>query len=157
MLTVALAGCATPYQKYTGQYGYTDTSLGADIFEVRYVGRESTSPARAKYYATVRAAELTTERGRRFFEILDIRESVRVGARVATDRTTETKRVGEKTVAEDAPAAVAHYEQPVCVLEIRVLAQRTPTSLDAFQILDEARREGVKISPRVEFQLQTAQ
>ena len=75
-----LAGCRTPYMAYdcepTGspwpfsgwscKGGYSELELAPNTYQVSFSGREITTE-KANDYALLRAAELTLERGRRYF------------------------------------------------------------------------------------------
>lgn len=77
---LVLVGCRTPYMAYdceptgnpwplTGwncKGGYSELELSPETYQVSFSGREITS-AKAQDYALLRAAELTLERGHRYF------------------------------------------------------------------------------------------
>jgi len=65
LISLSLAGCATPYQK-AGIFkdgGYKDQQLQADEFQVSFAGNGELSQAKAREYALRRAAEITIEKG----------------------------------------------------------------------------------------------
>lgn len=69
---VALAGCATIYQK-EGFFnnGYSDLRSGQDTFVVTFRANEHTSRQKVKKYALRRAAEITRTHGYQYFVVLD--------------------------------------------------------------------------------------
>ncbi|MBH2008319.1 MAG: hypothetical protein I8H71_01330 [Xanthomonadaceae bacterium] len=67
---LALAGCATPYGPSGMAGGYSETRRADDIYIVRYQGNGFTKPEQAEEMVFLRAAELTVEKGYRFFSIL---------------------------------------------------------------------------------------
>jgi len=69
---VALAGCATGYQKegvFTN--GYSDYKTMENTFVVTFRASEHTPAEKAMEFALARAAELTLKNGYRFFSILE--------------------------------------------------------------------------------------
>ena len=69
---LALAGCATGYQKegvFTN--GYSDYRLSPDTFVVTYRANEHTAPEKALHFALKRASELARKGGFSHFEIVD--------------------------------------------------------------------------------------
>ena len=79
-----LAGCRTPYVAYdcepTGapwplpgwgcKGGYSELDLAPNTYQVSFSGRDI-STAKSQDYALLRAAELTLEKGRRYFLVLN--------------------------------------------------------------------------------------
>ncbi len=66
-----LSGCATSYQQKGFTGGYSETQLAPDVFRVNFQGNGYTSSERAQDFALLRAAELSLERGFRYFALLD--------------------------------------------------------------------------------------
>jgi len=66
-----LSGCATTYQQKGFTGGYSETQLAPDVFRVNFAGNAHTSSERAQDFALLRAAELSLERGFRYFALLD--------------------------------------------------------------------------------------
>jgi len=71
LTVVAVAGCATPYQpkNLDGGFGFSSMQLGESAFEVRFQGGAFDSQERASDFALLRAAELTLEKGFKYFII----------------------------------------------------------------------------------------
>lgn len=72
LVTVLLAGCATPYQRQ-GFFvaGYSETQLGENIFQVSFRGNQNTGRERASDFALLRSAEVSTEHGFRYFIVVE--------------------------------------------------------------------------------------
>ena len=68
-----LAGCATPYQERGFSGGYKETKLKKNVFRVSFKGNSFTDKRKASDFALLRCAELTLEKGFRFFVIADSR------------------------------------------------------------------------------------
>src|ERR1043166_4513540 len=64
-----MLGCATPYQPkgYTG--GYQDLQIGDNMFRVSFEGNGFTSAERTSEYLLLRDAEVTLDKGFRWFII----------------------------------------------------------------------------------------
>lgn len=65
----AVLGCATPYQARAVRGGYSDMQLGDNVFRVSFEGNGYLSAQAASDYALLRSAELTLEKGFRYFVI----------------------------------------------------------------------------------------
>lgn len=74
-----LTGCATPYQRVGFTGGYSETQLGENIFQVSFRGNGYTSCERASDFSLLRAAELTLEKGFRYFVIVESEEHTKIG------------------------------------------------------------------------------
>jgi hypothetical protein len=72
VLAVLVAGCgaATLYQPMTLDGGYTQTRLGASMFNVVFQGNAHTSWQIAENYALYRSAELSLESGFDYFVVV---------------------------------------------------------------------------------------
>ncbi len=69
---VFLCSCATPYRPLEHHYGYSDSQVGKDEFEVTFLGNADTSYERAFDFAQLRAAEIALKHQARSFTILDV-------------------------------------------------------------------------------------
>jgi hypothetical protein len=67
---LALAGCATSYGPNGIGGGFSETRRADDIYVVHFRGNGYTKPEQAEEMAFLRAAELTIEKGYRYFVIL---------------------------------------------------------------------------------------
>jgi hypothetical protein len=67
-----LVGCATPYQPMGALGGYQEEQLAPDIYRVAFFGNGYTNPQTAAEYVIHRCAELTEQRGYRYFGILAV-------------------------------------------------------------------------------------
>ncbi|BCM78249.1 CC0125/CC1285 family lipoprotein [Aeromonas caviae] len=68
---VALTGCATAYQPYSyfGGGGYSDVQLAENVFQVTVEANGFTTSTEAADLALLRSADLTLERGFKYFII----------------------------------------------------------------------------------------
>jgi hypothetical protein len=67
---VILSACSTPYQPMSAFGGYREIQLAPDIYRVMFFGNGYTNGQTATEYAIHRCAELTQQRGYRYFGIL---------------------------------------------------------------------------------------
>lgn len=65
------AGCATPYQKMGFRGGHKTVELQDNIFNVEFRGNAYTSKSRSNDFALLRCAEVSLEKGCKYFAILD--------------------------------------------------------------------------------------
>jgi hypothetical protein len=65
-----LSSCVTPYQPMGVLGGYQEEQLAPDIYRVAFFGNGYTNPQTAAEYVIHRCAELTEQRGYRYFGIL---------------------------------------------------------------------------------------
>jgi hypothetical protein len=71
-LVAMLVGCATPYQPMGALGGYQEEQLAPEIYRVAFFGNGYTNPQTAAEYVIHRCAELTQQRGFRYFGILAV-------------------------------------------------------------------------------------
>jgi len=73
---ILLFGC-TPYQEnsglagFLGGGGFNETQLASDVYQVTFAGNKYTAEQRAKDFTLLRCAELTIEKGYRYFRIIN--------------------------------------------------------------------------------------
>jgi len=99
LATIAVAGCATSYQQRGFSGGFSETQLAENVFEVRFSGNGYTSSERASDFALLRSAELSLERGFRYF-VVDDNENDR---QIAIDTVTTSS--GANTYSTSKPGA----------------------------------------------------
>jgi len=79
LVVITVSGCAaTPYQQRGATGGFSETQLAENVFEVRFRGNGYTSSERASDFALLRSAELTLEKGFRYFITDDNENAQRV-------------------------------------------------------------------------------
>ena len=89
ILSVALGGCATGYQDSGFAGGFEETALAPNIYRVRFQGNGYTSASRAEDLALLRSADLTLQKGFRYFGLADASSSNSVSTyRTPTTTTT---------------------------------------------------------------------
>jgi hypothetical protein len=71
-LLALLTSCATPYQAMGALGGYQEEQLAPDIYRVAFFGNGYTAPQTAAEYVIHRCAELTEQKGYRYFGILAV-------------------------------------------------------------------------------------
>ena len=72
LLLTILTSCATPYQPMGALGGYQEEQLAPDIYRVAFFGNRYTNPQTATEYVIHRCADLTEQRGYRYFGILAV-------------------------------------------------------------------------------------
>ena len=97
--TVVLSGCATAHSFVVGSPygpdnaltgGYSETRLATDIVRIVFRGNSSTSEARAKDLALLRAADLSLQAGFPFFRVE--KEETEVAKSTSDDTTISMPR-----------------------------------------------------------------
>lgn len=71
LVSGVLVGCATPYQPSGFSGGYTEMAYGNDIYFVAFRGNGFTSSETVQGYALRRAAELTINKGYKYFIVIN--------------------------------------------------------------------------------------
>lgn len=66
-----LAGCATSYKPAGINGGYSDIQLNVDMYKVSFKGNDATSLDRVQNFLLRRCAELTLQKGYKYFVILE--------------------------------------------------------------------------------------
>jgi hypothetical protein len=72
LLAFLLSSCATPYQPMGALGGYQEEQLAPNIYRVAFFGNGYTNPQTASEYLIHRCAELTEQKGYRYFGILAV-------------------------------------------------------------------------------------
>jgi hypothetical protein len=70
-LLAACAGGPTPYQQARDGYGYSDQQIEENRYRISFAGNSATSRQTVEDYLLYRAAELTVQTGRDYFEVVD--------------------------------------------------------------------------------------
>lgn len=156
LVALILAGCRTPYMAYdcepTGEPwpfpgwnckgGYSELELGSETYQVSFSGR-NISTAKSQDYALLRAAELTLEKGHRYFLVL--------GTRSQTDvQLHSSPGASQTTLVDDGFAFTTGYgggtsstRLPQASYVIRVLddSGEHPNAYDALMIQRSVRQK----------------
>lgn len=102
LATIAVAGCATSYQQRGFSGGFSETQLAENVFEVRFSGNGYTSSERASDFALLRSAELSLERGFRYFVVDDNENDRQIAINTVTTssgaNTYSTSKPGARKV-----------------------------------------------------------
>jgi hypothetical protein len=72
LLAFLLSSCATPYQPMGALGGYQEEQLAPNIYRVAFFGNGYTNPQTASEYLIHRCAQLTEQKGYRYFGILAV-------------------------------------------------------------------------------------
>ena len=89
-IVLIFAGCATRYQPMGFTGGYSETQLGENIFQVSFYGNGYTSRERVSDFSLLRAAELTLEKGFRYFVIVDSEKHTKIKTYTTPTRSYST-------------------------------------------------------------------
>jgi hypothetical protein len=79
ILAAASAACATAYQPRGFTGGYDEAQLGENVFRISFEGNGYTSSVTAADYALLRSADVTLERGFKYFAISNNASPVSTG------------------------------------------------------------------------------
>jgi hypothetical protein len=71
LLLAACTGTPTPYQQARDGYGYSEQRIEENRYRVSFAGNSETSRQTVEDYVLYRAAELTVQTGRDWFEVVD--------------------------------------------------------------------------------------
>jgi len=146
-----LAGCASQYHAYNNGSGtgYTDTPIRKGVYEIASVGRPGTPEIEIRNLATIRAADLATKNGARYFEIT----SSKFEARKRLELIPGTTYVyggggygycyGGPAFIVSNPGYIAEVRQPVITLKVSLRSKASSKTLDAWRILDQAAQDGL--------------
>lgn len=89
IVILALAGCATPYQRDGLRGGYNEVQLDRNVFRVSFQGNAYTAPRKVTDYILLRSAELTLENGFKYFQVAGLSdETVRTSMPLPATATT---------------------------------------------------------------------
>ena len=70
VLSLGLAGCATPYQPKGALGGLSETQLGPDVYKIYFTGNGYTSRERSQDFVLLRAAELCLQGGFKYYMLM---------------------------------------------------------------------------------------
>ena len=144
-----------PYSDILG-YGFSDTQVGADTFEINFVGDTGDTRTSAKRYATYRAAHMAFQRGYPYFEILNssvvMREHITENPGTTEIVEKEQEKKGKKdkkekertTIITTTPPSVTVKYKPDVTLRVRFLRKANQNSLSTESVMQQARAEGIK-------------
>ncbi len=76
---IVIGGCATSYQRQSFTGGFSETQLGENVFQVSFKGNGYTGRERASDFSLLRSAEITLEKGFRYFVIVESERDTKVG------------------------------------------------------------------------------
>lgn len=130
VLLFILAACATPYQQadfFLG--GYRDLQLAPDVFRVAFYGNSSTSQERVIDFALLRAAELASQHGAKYFLVLKDSVGSMTSQPLPTTTTITPISGGGYNVSTNPPLTVTTHSTS---LLIRLLHEDPPPGVAAY-------------------------
>ena len=119
---LALAACATPYQRWGNRGGYLETRLREDEYEVSFAANLATNRATIYDYALLRAAEIGARLGFTHFAVLgatDATVTTVTGVNTTTTVKSEVGEDGEYTSTTETNSSPAVAVAPRLVLRVR--------------------------------------
>jgi hypothetical protein len=158
MLVLPLLGaCGNVYHPLQGGLGFMEVPVGAEGYQISYVGDTNMSATEARRYALLRAAELATLRGEPCFRITEEHIYLSYGNRYwpGTDtRFVETfgdrrgrRRGGIHHVYD--PGYTESYMVPEAEMQGQVTKDNAGPSITALYVLQQAQADGITLSPGV--------
>lgn len=118
LLTAALTGCATSYHSKNLFGGYRDQAVAADVYKVTFNGNGATDVNTTYKYAMKRCAELTLQKNKRYFEVINHRNYLK----------HNTSYAGGVVFAVDFP---------VSEIQFKIVSNKTAKAYDARKVLSQ--------------------
>ena len=154
LAVLLLAGCSM-YHPFNGSTGYSEAMIAPEHYQVSYVAPMDSTLTEATRLALVRAAELAVRSDYPYFVLEHNQGIIRTGTvdmppmpqwygYVYLDRHGRQIAVPRFYYA---PGYIESYTQPETVIYVQLLKERKEGALDAKQVLADAVRDGIKISP----------
>jgi len=123
VLALVLGGCATSYQKHGLTGGYSEIQLAENVFEVNFSGNGYTGAQTVKQFTLYRSAELTLERGYKYFSIMGRDNFTKYGSgRIGDNVYPITKPALSNTIMmfKEKPTEIFSYEAAFIIQSINV-------------------------------------
>jgi len=97
LYSILLAGCATNYKPESFNGGYSEMALSKDVYNVTFRGNGSTSEDKVYNYMLRRSAELTLDKGYKYFTIIKEETKATISFRetpttVSTQKNSNTNK-----------------------------------------------------------------
>jgi hypothetical protein len=159
VLVVPLLGaCGSVYRPLQGGVGFMEVPVGADGYQISYVGDTNMSATEARRYTLLRAAELATLRGEPYFRITEEHIYMTYGDRYwpGTDtRFVETfgdRRGRTRVVIHHMydPGYTEIYMVPESEMQVQLTKDGAAPAIPAVYVLQQALVDGITLSPGVE-------
>lgn len=90
LVGAALSGCATGYHSSGFSGGFEELALAPNVYRVSFRGNGYTSGARSEEMALLRSADLTIQKGFKFFALADAQSSASLSAYTSPTYTNTT-------------------------------------------------------------------
>lgn len=151
-----IAGCATPYEKLSGRFGYDDFRITNDVFEVSFSGNVKTPPSVVSRYVLRRAAEVCLANGFAFFAPLTETDQSLYGSFNTSSGSGQTHFYpGSNTAFSHGSASgiSAPFRMPAITMRIKCFGEPPPKMegvVDAKQFLVFNYPESLKVDKQAE-------
>lgn len=90
-----VSGCKTGnYQEFNGGIGYQSSQLNNNEYNVTYTGRQSTNIKKVNDFVLLRSAEITLEKGYKYFVITDAKNNRNEAGHNQTNLNVVNGRMG---------------------------------------------------------------
>lgn len=124
--TLALAGCATPYQPSGFIGGFNEVQLSQSSYHIEFKGNAYTKPGSARDFAVLRGAELCLQSGYTHYQIVRIddltRTDIYTSSGGASHTTGNMDMFGNMhATTHHAPVKVGSYRKPGTAVEVQCL------------------------------------
>ncbi len=117
IMSLALTACATGYHENNLFGGYSDKAEGSNVYRVTFTGNGFTDATSTYKKAMRRSAELTLQKNKRYFEVLNHRNYV--------NSSSNTYSGGVRI----------STGQPVSEVKFRIIDENSPTAYDARKVI----------------------
>jgi len=151
LCAILLMSCATPYQPVNLFGGYREEQLAPDIYRVMFFGNGYTNGQVAAEYALHRCAELTQQRGYRYFGILAVSDMSRTWTLTIPAHAYTTGSVSMNSIGNTASGTYSsntfitpsqtiqyHFPRPVITIKMFNAWPKGANLVDASTILSVA-------------------
>jgi len=153
---LSLAACqpTSVYKPYTdtATWGYSDVPIRPDYYEIGYSSQTTDNPTVSRYYATLRAAELTLDNNKFYFEIIQARPGETPQTWAAADLASTRPGAADMTAIQAANNTVS-LNNASSVLLVHLLDAPTPAALDALDLLRAGQQKGIIFDSTVQARL----
>ena len=88
VICTSLIGCSTPYKKDGLMGGFEETQLDENVYQVSFSGNAYTRAAKAEDMALLRSADLTLQKGFKYFVLTDSNTDTDISTTPITSQST---------------------------------------------------------------------
>lgn len=167
-----LVGCAKSdplaidYREDASRFGFYDTPVRKDAFEVGYVGEVDSAIEGAAFGASVRAAEITIDHQRTHFDVLLRRNqrytyTIWVPPQYTTILNSYVNSAGQTVTVQQqimtSPGRWESHATPIATILVRLSDGKSPAAVDALSTLRVAASRGLKLSEAARQKIESRQ